>query len=207
MFVHRKRLFPWLLLLIVSLPYLLGSSFTGPSSFSAGSGSGTYKPGGTLFWEQTNIANAADTLYIKTATYTLPALTMTTDGDRISIEANLTFSATAATKTYYCNIGFTAFDTTGGFTGGINVVGAATATTDAGVTSRSVLTRISATATSTYALADLAAGGGATFQSGAWTTGAITWANAQPIACITKSSVGTASVTTLNEFRVIYEPR
>ncbi len=173
--------------------------------FLAGGGSQAFKPGGVLYWEYTNTANAADTLYVSSTPYALPAGTLATNGDQVMIEADLLFDATASTKTYVCNIGYSAFDTTTGFTGGLNLVNSATTTTTVSVHASGRVTRSGATTANIGLAANLLSSGA--WQSSAASTGSITWANAQNMLCIAKSSVATAGIVTLRELRVTWNPR
>ena len=72
----------------------------------------------TLYWEYTNASNSADTHYVSSSEYPLPAGTLERNGDKLIVEMDVVFGSSAATKTYQCNIGYTSWDAVQGFTGG-----------------------------------------------------------------------------------------
>lgn len=158
-----------------------------------------------LYWENGAVANLADTNYVSTTAYTLPAGTLVTNGDRLIFEANFSFNATAATKTYNINIGYTSFaaDATG-FTGGSNIMTHSTTGTSISIYSRAVVTRTSATTGNTF---EFTMTSGAAVQSVLYGAINLTWANNLLIAADTKSSVGNAGITTIHEFCVTLFPR
>lgn len=159
----------------------------------------------TLTYERINTPNAADTNYVSSTLYTLPANTLGTNGDRLEVEFPVSFDGTAATKTYTCNIGHTAYDATSGFTGGINMLSSATTSTSVTIVGRGVVTRISGTQSSVYAFNGISSG---SWQTTAWTTStAVDWSASQPVRCIGKSSVGTGGIITIQEMRLTLVPR
>lgn len=191
---------------------ILASSLTSVGTLTgltatAGGGSATAHPGGTLLWVNDAIANAADTNWVITTVYALPAGTLAVNGDRLDIEAVIAFSSFVSTKSYACNIGHTSFSGASGFTGGINLVSATTSATSDTFVVRPEITRQSATTGGSYVhIIDLA---GAVKASSYSTGTAITWANGQNVACAVKDSIGTAAAgaETIHEFRVVFAPR
>lgn len=158
----------------------------------------------TLYWEKKNVANTADTNYVPTSEYMIPAGYLATNGDKLTVEMDLVFGGTAGTKTYQCNIGYTAWDAVGGFTGGVSILLNATTHVNVSVHAKGDMNRVTSTTAESYS--------GSLFSTGAWQAGgygssAITWANAQPLRCHAKSSVATAGVVTVKNFRVTFFPR
>jgi len=170
-------------------------------TLTAGGGTQTYKLGGTLYWEYTNVANGNDTNYVTTGVYALPANTLATNGDRLIIELSTVATATASTKTITCAIGYTSFDATAGFTGGYTFASFTPATVSATGVMTAQMTRISATTSSSVAKNIITS-----TQDGGWGSGSTTWANANNILCAVKSSVNTAGIVTIKEFRITWSP-
>lgn len=169
----------------------------------AGNGTATFRVGGAIYWEYTNTANAADTLYVSTTPFSLPANTLATNGDRLDVYFTAALDATASTKTLICNIGYSAFDTTAGFTAGLSFISFSTTATSSSYVIKAEVTRLSATSDLHNALAVV----GASMQaSGVVPGAAVTWSNSNNILCIAKSSVGTAGIVTLRDLRVTWSP-
>lgn len=172
----------------------------------AGSGTSTFKIGGTVFWSDTDTANAADTNWVLSDVYALPAATLITNGDRLDIETTITFSAAVSTKSYDCRIAYTSFAAVGGFTGGVAIYTNNTATASDSFVFPMAVTRQGATTASAYSYAVDENGAliksGGVYQSGA----AVTWANANNVACAVKDGTGNAAAATIRELRVDYVP-
>lgn len=168
-------------------------------------GGGTFRSGGTLYWENGVVGVLADTNYVSTTTYSLPAGTMATNGDQLVIEADFLINATAGTKSYNCNLGFTSFaaDTTG-YTGGQTVMVHSTTGTTISLHSRVTVTRLTATTASWHEKTNTS---GATWQAIIYGTFSVTWANAQNIGADAKSSASSANNIIIEEFRVTYRPK
>lgn len=160
--------------------------------------------GGTLFWENTNLGNGANTDYVSTGEYVLPAGLMAYDGDELLIEMWMTFNAAVSTKTYQINIGHSAFVPASGFTIGQNVVSSSTATSSAGIIVRSMVRRLSSTTGGWISTAQWAAA--ATTQGIPYTTGTISWNSNNSIRAIVKDSVGNVDAVKINQMRITYLP-
>jgi len=172
-------------------------------TLTAGSGTQTYHVPGVLYWEFTNLGNAADTLYITTSAYSLPAATVSTNGDRLDIELLTVWDATASTKTVQCNIGYTSFDTTSGFTGGVTFASFASSSVSVTGVVKSALIRSAATVMEYYTTHMV----GTAWQASGYSSGSVTWANANNVLCSAKSSVGTANIVTIKQLRITWSPR
>jgi hypothetical protein len=159
----------------------------------------------TLWWERVNLANGADTNYITSTPYALPAGLLATDGDALELEFILSLSAAASSKTYTCNVGYTSYSAAAGFTGGLPVISNSTANASTTIIARGRITRLSATTAGYYANNQWATS--ATSQGTLYSTGSITWANAQNIASIGRDATGNASAITLQEVRIMLVPR
>ncbi len=178
-------------------------AWSGAPLRTAGGGTQTYHQSGTLYWERVAVANAADTLYVSTTAYSLPAGTLATTGDRLDVEVSLLFDATAATRTIQCNLGYTAWDSTTGFTGGVHVITITTTATSTGFKGSSQITRLGAASEEHFATAL----SGTTVINGSYgTSSTLTWANAYNVLCHAKSSVATAGVLTLESVRLTWHP-
>jgi len=180
--------------------------WSGAPLLTAGTGTQTYHLPGALYWENGAVAVGADTNYVSTSAYSLPAGTMATNGDRLFIEAEYLINATAGTKTYRINLGFTSFANDGtGYTGGTEPVAYTTAGTSISLHCVALVTRTAAT-TGNYLGACQTSGN--SWQQTIYTVGgAWTWANALNIGSDAKSSAASASNIIIEEFRVTYLPR
>lgn len=158
----------------------------------------------TLFWENTNVGNAADANYVKTATYVLPAGTLARDGDRLVVEADFLLSSAAGNHTYVCNVGWTSFAAATQFAGGVAIVVNASAVVSVSVHATGYATRLSAgTAIGGQGISFV----GAAWQGIVWLSSALTAANAQNVACAINSTAVSANSSIIEEFRVRIEPR
>jgi len=175
-------------------------------SIPVGTGTAIATVGGTLFWTGTPTGNLADTNWVISPVYALPANTLTSNGDRLEVEAIVSFSATVSTKSVSCRVGYTAFDISTGFTGGVPLNTNTTSSTTASGQIRGVVTRISAT-TASHATFGITSGGvvlvGVIYDA----TSAITWGAANNIACAVKDSAGIANSEIIQELRVTVFPR
>lgn len=192
---------------------LLASAGTGTApawskvpTLLAGGSTQAYHLGGTLYWENTNTGNAADTVFITTTAYALPAATMATNGDQLLVELVVLFDATASTKTVKCNLGYTSLDTaSGAFTGGQSLLSVGTTGVSLTQMFRVWITRTSTTAGNIFGNFPTST---AASQSGlSILSGSVTWANANNLLCAASSSVSTANIVTLKELRVTWIPR
>ncbi len=153
--------------------------------------------GGTL-------ANAADTNYVFTTPYTLPAGTLATNSDQLLLEWTIVFSAAVSTKTYQIAIGHSAAVPATGFTGGTLTLSSATAAASATLICSVWLTRINATTGNYMATARWA--NATTVQGNNYAAGTLTWANALTVQAGAKDGTGNAAAVTIAEFRVTYRP-
>lgn len=183
----------------------IAHTWTGKQTFTAGSGTATTTPGGTLYWENTNTPNLADTNFVKTGTYVLPANTLKTPGDHLIVALEALFSAAGSSKTYVCNIGFTSWTAAGGFVSGSNFNSNATTTANADLHIVAEATYISSTVFNTWTNAMV----GTSFQSTNFSTvsGTVSWTADNNIACEAKDGSSNAGAITLEEFRVRIIPR
>lgn len=165
------------------------------------------KSAGSLYFSDTDAGNSADTNYVISDVYALPANSLSTDGDRLEIDAVITTTATAASKQATINIGYTSFAVASNFTGGITVYNNTFSAVSDTLHIHGIVTRQSATTASVVAPAILVASAvvrtGGVYQTGA----SITWANANNIAVSIQSSVGTANIGIIREFKVTYFPK
>jgi hypothetical protein len=152
-----------------------------------------------LYTEQINISNAADTNFVKTTTYVLPANTLTKVGDRVYVEMLGTGGAFASSKNYICNLGFTSWTAAGGFTGGVNQPSNATTTSSPQFVARGMFEYQTSSAQFSYGLSFVSGSG----QSSNYvTSSAFSWTAAQNLACEGKDATGNAGAIVLREFRV-----
>jgi hypothetical protein len=162
-----------------------------------------YHAARTLAYEYLNTANGANTLYISTTELTLPANTFATNGDELLVEWLVTTDATAATRSYQCTLGYTAYDSTSGFTGGLSALSTTTATASVTYNMTARFRRLNATGAAGTGLAVI----GTSNQARVWATAALTFSGALNLRCIVKSSVATAGVVTIQDYRVTWRPR
>jgi hypothetical protein len=168
------------------------------STFSAGSGTGTFRSSGVQFGEYLHLAVAANTNYVSSSVYTVPANTLVNTGDVLFLDLNTSYGSVAGTKSTYCNLGYTAYDATQAdpLTGGIDLVAlASTATT----TTQHVSTQFIRTGATTYAMNQRLNG---VSTANSWVTGTYDWAVAQPVRCVIRDSGGTASNAFLEIMRL-----
>lgn len=160
--------------------------------------------GGTLFWENSNLGNGANTDYVAATPYTVPAGLMVNDGDELLIEMWMTFNAAVSTKTYLINIGYTSWSAAGGVVGGNNLVNSATAGASASQFVTAIIRRISASGGGYMGTSRWS--GAATVQGGPYTTGSVIWANPQNIIASVKDSVGNVDAVKINQLKISYLP-
>lgn len=203
----------WMLVALAVLlgAYTLATAQQGPATLTptklvgqAGNGTAKLHPQGTLYWEYTNTANGADTNYVKTGTYVLPANTLMTAGDHLIVRTEMLLSAATSSKSYVCNVGFTAWTGAGGFSGGVNFNANATtnSTTDAHI--QGELTWKTA---STFNIWTNVLVGGSIQSTNFVASSGVDFTANQNIACEAKDGTGNAGAITIEEFRVKLHPR
>lgn len=162
----------------------------------------------TLYYERPNIANAADTNFVSSTPYVLAANTLNSNGDTLVIEMITSFSAAASTKSYQCNIGYTAFDAAAGFTNGQTLVSSSTANASIMVTSIGRQSRTGSQAYDVFAMSQFgnAAGSNSSVQATQFVGGVTTnFAVNNNILCAVKDGTGNASAITLRTVRIMTE--
>ena len=162
----------------------------------------------TIYYERPNIANAADTLFVSSTPYVLVANTLNSTGDTLVIEMITSFSAAASTKSYQCNIGYSAFDTTAGFTGGQTLASSSTANASIMVTSIGRQSRTGAQSYDVWAMSQFgnAAGSNGSVQATQFVGGATTnFAVNNNILCAVKDGTGNAAAITIRTVRIMTE--
>lgn len=166
-----------------------------------------YGPARQLFMSTAQLPNAADTAYLQSSEYTLPAGQMANDGDRLVIEAIYSLSASSSNKTWVMAIGYSAF-AAAVFTGGIIFANyPTTPNTSQFAWFRAMLTRTGATTMNTVAMINFSVTNNPLANPAAFQVGsAITWANANKISGAVKDSVGNAAAITLNQWSITYFP-
>lgn len=157
----------------------------------------------TLYWEATNVANAADTNYVSTTAYSLPAGKMATDGDELLIEGVILLSSATSTRSFHAAIGYSSFSAAGGASGGLLLVGNSTTQASSMIEVRARVMRTGATTANYYSFNQVASSA----QVVNFTSGSITWANAQNIIMAVKDGSSNAAAATIKDFRVTYRPR
>ncbi len=177
--------------------------------YMAGGGSQAYRPSGVIYWQAPAVANAADNLFLTNTAYSLPAGTLSTNGDALIIETLCTGSSSSDNKAVVVNIGYSAWDTTAGFTGGLNVIVSGKTTASATHYSRAMVTRLSATTASYMSETRVVTATADLFDSTLYASGSLTWANALNILAEVRdvTPTGVAAVITLQEIRVTFVPR
>lgn len=186
---------------------------TGPGSLNPAIGFARFlAPGSRLIGQnRTPLANGANTnnlyqdftgLPVIGGFTVIPAGLLARNGDALVFNVRHTLSAAVSTKTYQINLGFTA-RAVGGFTGGNNLQtnGSAIASTDIDVDA--MIVRISATQAAFWSLAKFMQGAA---QGQAYTTAAVNWLAAQPVAVSILDSVGNAAAITCQYAQVVYVP-
>jgi len=181
---------------------------SGGANVMAMGGRATYaqmtRPSRTLYSQFVNTANAGDTNFVSSTAYSLPAGLMSTNGDTLRIEATYTLSAAVSTKTMQCAIGYTSFDATGGFTGGVSLGSFASTSASQNMVMLATVTRESAILLDSHSVARYNTT--PAFQASVNNAQSITWANANNILCIAKDGTGNASAVTIKWVRVLFEP-
>jgi hypothetical protein len=196
----------------VITPVAVDSSGNLKLSALAGGGTQTYKPAGTLYWENPAVATSSgSTVWVTTTAYSLPAGTLSTNGDRLYVEVNVTLGTAAAeNKNLSCNLGYSAFSTTtGAFTGGLTFISESSASNSGTLSwhARGWITRLSATSQSSHWWTNWE--GATTTQSAAYSNAStLTWANAMNLLCaVGNITASNTQILTLQEMRVSYQPR
>lgn len=170
--------------------------------FIAGTGTGTIRPSGTLCMYSDDTAVAANTTYVTTSACNIPANTLVRAGDRLTIRLVMTFGATAGTKIYECQIGYTSFTaSSGAYTGGSGLISSSTTSTSTTFEARIELIYSSATVGRSWGVLDAPNG---LIQG--WWTPSVTWTSANNLQCAMNDSSSTAGNSTLRQFNVEFHP-
>lgn len=181
---------------------------SGGANLAAMGGRATYaqmsRPSRTLYSQFVNVANAADTLYVSSTAYALPAGLMSTNGDTLRIEAIYMLSAAGSTKTMVCAIGYTSFDTTAGFTGGVTIGSFASTAASQNMVMQATIIRESATVLDSHSLARYNTT--PSFQASINNAQSMTWANTNNILCAAKDGSSNASAVTIKWVRILFDP-
>lgn len=133
----------------------------------------------------------------------IPAGLLARNGDMLIAYARYSLSAAVSNKTYQLNLGFTARGV-GGFTAGTNIFSSGTATASNDIDTFAYMMRLSATQMAYWATSQLFFSGAC--QGQLWTTGAMTWANAQNIALSIRDGTGNAAAITNQFLQLLYVP-
>jgi len=171
---------------------------------TAGSGTQQYKSSGAIYYQFVNTANTADTNFISSTAYSLPANTLNSTGDVIQVDFYALLSAAVSTKTWICNIGYTAWTAAGGFTGGVTLLTDASTTASVSILAHSLATKVSSGNVSIQAWSQFS--NGTSRSHAAWSSSALTLTGANNILCEAKDGTGNAAAITIKEMRIIFIP-
>lgn len=167
----------------------------------AGTGTQYGPPTLELHSEVINVANAADTVYVTSTPYSLPANTLAASGDELEVDLVALQSAAASTRSYKCNIGYSAFvAATGTFTGGNTIYSGSFATASINIQLTGHITRTTNATTGavwTYAISG-------PLKWTALTTPDFSVAN--NILCAANDGTGNAAAVTLQTLRIRLRP-
>jgi hypothetical protein len=157
----------------------------------------------TLYWEVPNIANAADTNFVSNTAFSVPANTLTTNGDALLLEVEFLFSAAISSKTYGAYVGYSSWSAASGFVGGLALVLNASSNASTMVRTRAMITRTGSGSAQYYSQSTFSAG---TAQTIDYTSGSIDWTAAQNILVEAKDGTGNAAAVTIKQVRVTLIP-
>lgn len=185
----------------VAVPWAVDSS--GNLNVSVQSGLSTIGAFSTLYYERPNLANTT-TDYVTTTAYSVAANTLNSTGDTLHVELIVSTATGTSTRTFQCNIGYTAFSAVTGFTGGQTFLDNTHAVASNMVIASAFMTRTGAAAEDWWAL-NQASNGSAS--ATVWASGsAVDWTAANNLLCAVKDGTGTAGLVTLRQVRVFSEP-